>query len=296
VEGFFVLAGIGIVSWCAVAVQDVMRVQQLGRETIESPRLTGPPPATFPPASIPRGTPLAELSLPRLGLSAVVLHGSDDQTLLMGLGHIENTPLPGESGNIGIAGHRDSFFRPLRHVQLGDDVVLDTPAKRVHYRVSSYRVVEPSEVSVLDPTTTATLTLVTCYPFSFVGHAPDRFVVQATVVEDTNGSGPARDGDTAKVARSVPSRSIAPGFQVINDRKAVQDVVERFRVLYNARRARDAEVALMTFHACEVAISSDTATATCPTRYLDSHSHDWSFKLRRNGSGWVIKSVATAAN
>src|SRR5262249_45221593 len=106
-EGFFVLAGIGILSWCAVAIQDALRVQQLARETLESresPTLTGapsPPPSSGTP-SIPRGTPLAELSLPRLGLSAVVLHGSDDQTLLMGLGHIENTALPGEPGNIGI--------------------------------------------------------------------------------------------------------------------------------------------------------------------------------------------------
>src|SRR5262245_40461230 len=304
-EGFFVLAGIGILSWCAVAIQDALRVQQLGRETLESresPTLTGvppPPPSTSTAPSIPRGTPLAELSLPRLGLSAVVLHGSDDQTLLMGLGHIENTALPGESGNIGIAGHRDSFFRPLRHVQLGDDIVLDTPARRVHYRVSSYRVVEPSEVSVLDPTDTATLTPVTCYPFFLVGHAPERFIVQATAVEDTSGLVPAHDGDTAAdaaMATRSASRSIAPGFQVINDRKAVQDVVERFRLLYNARFTRGAEVALMTFHACDVAISSDTATATCPTPNLDTRSHDWSFKLRRNGGAWVIRSVATVPN
>jgi LPXTG-site transpeptidase (sortase) family protein len=131
------------------------------------------------------GTPLAELSIPRVGLSAVVLHGTDEHTLRLGLGHVENTPLPGESGNVAIAGHRDSFFRPLRNVHVGDDILLETPEERVHYRVSSLRVVNSYEVSVIGPTRDATLTLVTCYPFWFIGQAPDRFVVRATRVESS---------------------------------------------------------------------------------------------------------------
>src|SRR5262249_38782518 len=117
------------------------------------------------------GTPLAELSIPRIGLSVVVLQGSDEHTLRQGVGHIESTPLPGESGNVGIAGHRDSFFRPLRNVQIGDDIMLETPAGNVHYRVSSYRIVSPTEISVIHPTSDPVLTLVTCYPFYFVGAA-----------------------------------------------------------------------------------------------------------------------------
>src|SRR5262249_41445972 len=94
------------------------------------------------------------------------------------------TPLPGESGNVAIAGHRDSFFRPLRDVHVGDDILLDIAEARVRYRVSSLRIVSPSEISVIGPTDAAMLTLVTCYPFWFIGEAPDRFVVRATRVED----------------------------------------------------------------------------------------------------------------
>src|SRR5262249_56588559 len=104
------------------------------------------PPSGTNPAE---GTPLAELSIPRIGVSLVVLQGSDEETLRKGLGHIEDTSLPGESGNVAIAGHRDSFFRPLRNIQVGDDIMLNIPGQRVHYRVSSYRVVNSSEVSVI---------------------------------------------------------------------------------------------------------------------------------------------------
>jgi sortase A len=118
----------------------------------------------------------------------VVLEGSDEHTLRKGLGHIEDTPLPGESGNVAIAGHRDSFFRPLRNIQVGDDIMLDLPGERVHYKVSSYRIVNSSEVSVIAPTDDAVLTLVTCYPFWFVGSAPDRFVVRANFVAENKHS------------------------------------------------------------------------------------------------------------
>lgn len=114
----------------------------------------------------------------------MVLQGSDDETLRLGVGHIETTPLPGATGNVAIAGHRDSFFRPLQHVQIGDDVWLDNIEQHVHYRVSWFRVVSPYEVSVIGPATEPLLTLVTCYPFRFIGPAPDRFVVRAVRVED----------------------------------------------------------------------------------------------------------------
>ncbi|MBI4266611.1 MAG: class D sortase [Acidobacteria bacterium] len=116
-------------------------------------------------------------------LSAVVLHGSDAQTLRRAPGHLENTALPGESGNVVIAGHRDSFFWPLRNVQLGDDIFLETADRRFHYRVTSVRVVSPRDVHVLAPTDTPMLTLITCYPFWVFGNAPDRFVVRAAAVQ-----------------------------------------------------------------------------------------------------------------
>jgi sortase A len=189
-ESLLIVGGTAALTWCTYIVGDAYVAQRLAREALESTphvntstseALSGPAHTLHSPAL---GTPLAELTIPSVGLSAAVLHGSDAHTLSLGLGHIENTPLPGESGNVAIAGHRDSFFRPLRNVKVGDDVVLDTPEERVHYRVSSLRVVNSHEVGVIGPTKDATLTLVTCYPFWFIGQAPDRFVVRATRVED----------------------------------------------------------------------------------------------------------------
>ncbi|HEX7796611.1 MAG TPA: class D sortase [Vicinamibacterales bacterium] len=188
----FVMAGGAALGWYAAMIADGQIAQWVARQQLESTRSDGNTSLNQPylPLSkrslvIPEnGTPLAELSIPRIGLSVVVLQGSDEHTLRQGVGHIESTALPGESGNVGIAGHRDSFFRPLRNVQVGDDIMLETPAGNVHYRVSSYRIVSPSEVSVIHPTSDPVLTLVTCYPFYFVGAAPDRFVVRANLVDD----------------------------------------------------------------------------------------------------------------
>jgi sortase A len=183
----FVIGGGAALGWCAAILADAYIAQRQARQQLESmPRVTIVSLALAPATRrvVKTGTPLGELSIPRLGVSAAVLQGSDEGTLRVALGHIESTSLPGESGNVAIAGHRDSFFRPLRHVQIGDDILLDTPTARVHYRVSSFRVVNPSEVSVIDPTSDAVLTLVTCFPFYFVGSAPDRFIVRANVVEE----------------------------------------------------------------------------------------------------------------
>jgi LPXTG-site transpeptidase (sortase) family protein len=125
------------------------------------------------------GTVIARLIAPDLGLSTNVLEGSDDGTLARGAGHIEDTALPGESGNIGIAGHRDTIFRPLRRTKVGDELDLKTAGQIYHYRVTRTLIVNPEDVYVLDTTPRPTLTLVTCWPFEFIGHAPKRFIVQA---------------------------------------------------------------------------------------------------------------------
>ena len=145
------------------------------------------------------GSPVGILSIPRIGLSAVVLHGSDDRTLRHGPGHLEGTALPGEIGNSVFAGHRDSFFRPLRTLQIGDDVFVDTPTGRFQYRVESVRVVDPRDVSVLAPTSAPALTLVTCYPFWVLGSAPDRFVAQAAIVDTAASAGAAPGVATPEV-------------------------------------------------------------------------------------------------
>jgi sortase A len=115
---------------------------------------------------------------------ATVLEGSDDATLRRAAGHIEETPLPGQPGNIGIAGHRDTIFRPLRGVHVGDAVDLTTRDRVYHFRVAATKIVEPDDVHVLNPTSEPTLTLVTCYPFAYIGHAPRRFIVQAQLVNE----------------------------------------------------------------------------------------------------------------
>jgi sortase A len=133
----------------------------------------------------PAPAPLGVLRIPRLRLEAPLLQGTDDATLDRGVGHIEDTAVPGTDGNAGIAGHRDGFFRVLKDITEGDAIELQTLAGRDTYRVERTWIVEPEDVSVLDPTPSRSLTLVTCYPFYFVGSAPQRFIVRAVSVGNT---------------------------------------------------------------------------------------------------------------
>jgi sortase A len=125
------------------------------------------------------GEMVGKVELPRIGLSAVVFHGDDERVLRKGVGHVPQTALPGESGNVVLAAHRDTFFRKLEHVKEKDVVALHTPQGTHLYAVESIRVVDPSFTEVLMPTPADRLTLITCYPFRFIGNAPERFVVQA---------------------------------------------------------------------------------------------------------------------
>jgi sortase A len=120
------------------------------------------------------------LNIPRLGVSLVVLEGSDDIVLKKGPGHIEDTAYPGEPGNIAIAAHRDTHFRPLRNIRQNDEVVVSTNLQTIRYFVDSIQILQPSDTEILDPTPGPALTLVTCFPFEFIGNAPRRFVVRAT--------------------------------------------------------------------------------------------------------------------
>lgn len=127
--------------------------------------------------------PLAVLRIPRIALEVAVLEGTDDWTLNRAVGHIEETAMPGAAGNSGIAGHRDGFFRGLKDIRAGDAIELETPGIVERYRVERTWIVEPEDVSVLDPTPVPSITLVTCYPFYFVGPAPQRFIVRAVRME-----------------------------------------------------------------------------------------------------------------
>ena len=153
-----------------------------------------------PPESSPVIGPdglIGRIEIPRLGLSVVLLEGTANATLRRAVGHpvpkkqqssgltpgcttlIEGTALPGQRGNVGLAGHRDTFFRPLRSIQENDIITLTTIRSEYRYRVVSTRIVNPEDIEVLDSDGTEILTLVTCYPFYFVGAAPNRFIVRA---------------------------------------------------------------------------------------------------------------------
>jgi sortase A len=133
------------------------------------------------PASLPESVPapLAVLRIARIRLEVPVLPGTDARTLDRAVGSIEGTAPPGTGGNVGIAGHRDSHFRGLKDIHAGDLIEIDTPLESSSYRVERMWVVDPTEVSVLAPTPGPALTLVTCYPFDFIGSAPRRFIVRA---------------------------------------------------------------------------------------------------------------------
>lgn len=112
----------------------------------------------------------------------MVLEGDGAQTLTRGVGHIPGTALPGDSGNVGLAGHRDTFFRRLKNIHPGDDISVTTVQGCYRYRVVSSEIVSPDETQVLDASAVPSVTLVTCYPFHFIGSAPKRFIVRASLV------------------------------------------------------------------------------------------------------------------
>jgi sortase A len=124
--------------------------------------------------------PLAVMTVAKLGIQVPVYDGADDFNLNRGVARIAGTATVDGDGNLGIAGHRDGFFRGLKDIAIGDKVELLTTRGPMSYAVSSIEIVEPTDVWVLAPTDDKTLTLVTCYPFYYVGHAPKRFIVKAT--------------------------------------------------------------------------------------------------------------------
>ncbi|HUD70971.1 MAG TPA: class D sortase [Dongiaceae bacterium] len=125
------------------------------------------------------GPLVGRLEIPRLHYSAIVAEGIDARTLRRAVGHLPGTPLPGDAGNVVLAGHRDSFFRILKDVQPHDRLRLATPGGSFEYTIVDLAVVDPDETRVLEPSAQPTLTLITCYPFDYIGPAPRRFVVTA---------------------------------------------------------------------------------------------------------------------
>ncbi|MCU1286740.1 MAG: sortase family protein [Acidobacteriales bacterium] len=147
---------------------------------VKPQRTSAPIPAVAVRAVAPTsGLAIGRLEINRIGVSVIIAEGADDETLRRAVGHVTGTALPGEVGNVALAGHRDTFFRALRNIQLDDEVTVTTPAGSYVYKVDSMEVVAPSDTEVLAASNESILTLVTCYPFYFVGPAPRRFIVRA---------------------------------------------------------------------------------------------------------------------
>jgi sortase A len=170
--------GILLLGYCAFALVDAWTFQR--RESMNLDRLLSDRRAASggAPAAATNGL-IGRMEIPRLGLSVVVVEGVGRTTLRRGVGHIPGTALPGEDGNVGLSGHRDTFFRPLKDLRIKDEIQISTLKGDFSYEVESLRVVEPSDVGVLEPARENVLTLVTCYPFFYIGAAPKRFVVRA---------------------------------------------------------------------------------------------------------------------
>jgi sortase A len=163
-----------MLGYCGFVLMDAWMFQHRATQTLERPR-------TAEPESTTDGL-VGRIEIQRLGVSVVVAEGTDESTLRRAVGHIAGTALPGQAGNIGIAAHRDTFFRPLRNIRRDDVITLTTLGGEYRYRVVSTKIVEPDDVAVLNSDGKEILTLVTCYPFYFIGSAPNRFIVRAARV------------------------------------------------------------------------------------------------------------------
>lgn len=171
--------------------------------------LPTPPSRTAPrrPSPAP-GQTIGRIEVPRLELSAMVREGEDARTLSTAVGHIPGTPLPGEEGNVVLAGHRDTFFRGLRHIRKDDIIYVRTYDGDHQYVVESTKVVKPTYVEAMAPTPEPALTLVTCYPFSYIGRAPKRYIVRARAVDETAPDSSAREQPPATESSTDPDAEL----------------------------------------------------------------------------------------
>ena len=186
--------GVACLIFYSVVTVRAWRYQRAAKSQVEQMISIERPPAArerVPDVSKPleTGEIIGRVDIPRLKLSAAVAEGDDDKTLGKAVGHLPDTPLPWHRrGNVALAAHRDGLFRPLEGIRLDDDIRIVTSRGEFHYRVTKTHIVDPDDVWVIAPTDTPTITLITCYPFSFVGNAPRRFIVKAELVGHVAGS------------------------------------------------------------------------------------------------------------
>ena len=205
VSRMLMVAGLAMIAWPAYVATESALAQWSGRRQLARAILATPAmpseaavgdaqnetivvrkPGTTPEPAVAPGTVLGEIDVPRLGLSYVLLEGTDDRTLRRSVGHVEGTGLLGSAGNIGIAGHRDTHFRKLEWIRRDDQIVLTSPGgARYVYRVEWSRLFKPADIQVLDESNGPAITLITCFPFEYVGSAPLRLIVRALPEEST---------------------------------------------------------------------------------------------------------------
>jgi sortase A len=178
-------AAILLLGYCGFVLADTWVFQREARrelaQTLEERSPAAAPDAPHTSVTAVKGL-VGVIDIARLGLSVVVMEGTTAHTLRRAAGHIEGTALPGDSGNVVISGHRDTLFRPLKDIRHDDIITVKTSTGDYRYRVVSTEIVSPEDTSVLESDGSDVLTLVTCYPFYFVGPAPDRFIVRAARV------------------------------------------------------------------------------------------------------------------
>jgi sortase A len=225
IERILIVFGVACLGYYGYVAASAASFQREQRQRFEQVRLEAPPPRQpgVPRTDLPgdaghteraimsvsdeRSLPLSAdgahavvglLEIPRLGISTPVVSGDDDQALDIAVGHLPDTPLPWQPGNSAVAAHRDGLFRPLKNVRAGDRIVVRTTRGDLEYQVRETKIVRPTDVSVLAPLDADALTLITCYPFNYIGSAPQRFIVHAIRTP----------GDTAADGL-LPSRSVA---------------------------------------------------------------------------------------
>jgi sortase A len=180
IQRFFFVTGFLAVTYVALTLFQARLYQQSAGNTLENQIYAQDQrKVTLSGVVAKEGDVLGRIEIPRLGVRVAILEGTTSRTLRLGVGHIGGTALPGEPGNSGIAGHRDTFFRALKDIRTGDEIQIDTATGPSRYEVDSVQIVAPSDTGVLAPTAGSNVTLVTCYPFHYIGAAPERFIVRA---------------------------------------------------------------------------------------------------------------------
>ena len=220
--GGFLFIGYGLYDVAGGRIYQAWRGREVDR-VLDS--LPPQPAAARQTVSYEPGSAIGRLEIPRIGLSVVVLEGSDTGTLRLGVGRLRNSGLPGDPGNVVLAGHRDTFFRSLRDIRPGDRISLRTPQGTFPYTVDWTTVVNPRDTSVLAQTASPALTLVTCYPFYYVGSAPQRFIVRALPLGAAGTVAPRRPSPFAPLSAPITRPAVARADVPLVTTAAVPEIV-----------------------------------------------------------------------